>query len=188
MSAMSKFTLRIASCGFALALLLFAASFRWGLTASLVRLEAIFWPTALLLSGRASPTHAIDAGTLAAVAFSALMNGALYFGVAWIVWWAMCLAGITKTTASEKERVVSAFLVVGLGFALLVALAEAAFRGLPQFTAHRLADAWLISANLFALIVITCASAGWTMCWLRKYFRGRGHGGHSVSRAATRKP
>lgn len=187
MSTMTKFTLRIASCGFALALFLFAASFRWGLTARLAHLEAIFWPTALLLSGRASPTHAIDAGTLAAVAFSALMNGALYFGLAWILWWVMRLAGITKTAPGGKERIVSAFLTVGLGFALLVALAEAAFRGLPQLTAHGLADTWLISANLFALIVITCASAGWTMWWLRKYFRGRGHGAQSVSRGAARK-
>jgi hypothetical protein len=188
MSTMTKFTLRTASCGFALAFLIFAASFHWGLTTRLARLEAIFWPTALLLSGRASPIHAIDAGTLAAVAFSALMNGALYFGIAWIGWWISRLGGITKTAPSDKDRMVSAFLAVGLGFALVVALAEAAFRGLPQFTAHGLADTWLISANLFALIVITCASAGWTMWWLRKYFRGRDHGVHSVSRGAARKP
>jgi hypothetical protein len=188
MVTMSKFTLRIASCGFALACLLFGASFHWGLTGRIALLERIFWPTAMLLSGRASPTHAIDAGTLAAAGFSALMNGALYFGLAWIVWWALRFAGIAKTAASDKDRMVSAFLVVGLGFALLVALAEAAFRGLPKFTAHGLADTWLISANLFALIVLTCAAAGWTMSWLRKYFRGHGGGADSVSRAATRKP
>ncbi len=187
MSTMSKFTFRIASCGFALACLLFAASFHWGLTSRIAQLERIFWPTAMLLSGRASPTHGIDAGTLAAVGFSALMNGALYFGLAWIVWWVARLGGIVKTAASEKDRMVSVFLVVGLGFALLVALAEAAFRGLPKFTAHGLADTWLISANLFALIVITCAAAGWTMWWLRKYFRGRSHGDRSVApRSANR--
>jgi hypothetical protein len=187
MSTMNKFTLRIASCGFGLAWLLFAASFHWGRTGYLARLETIFWPTAILLSGRASPAHGIDAGTLAAVVFAALMNGAVYFGLAWIVWWVARLAGIMKTASSEKDRLVSAFLAMGLGFAVLVALAEAAFRGLPKFTAHGLADTWLISANLFALIVITCALAAWTMWWLRKYFRGRSHGDPSVSRSAARK-
>ena len=187
MSTMNKFTLRIGSCGFALACLLFAAIYHWGRTAYLARLEALFWPTAMLLSGRASAARAIDAGTLAAVSFSALMNAALYFGIAWIVWWVARLAGIMKAAPGEKDRLVSAFLAVGLGFALLVALAEAAFRGLPKFTAHGLSDTWLISANLFALIVITCALAGWTMWWLRKYFLGRSHGGSSVSGSAARK-
>jgi hypothetical protein len=188
MGTMSKFTFRIASCGFALACLLFGASFHWGLTGRIAWLERIFWPTAMLLSGRASPAHGIDAGTLAAVGFSALMNGALYFGLAWIVLWGLRFAGIAKTDSSEKDRVVSAFLAVGLGFALLVAMGEAVLRGLPKFTAHGLGDTWLISANLFALIVITCAAAGWTMCWLRKYFRGRGHGQNAASQRAARKP
>lgn len=182
---MSKFTLRFASCGFALACLFFAASFRWGRSVGFVRLEAIFWPAMLLLSGRASHTHAVSAGTLAAVGFSALMNGALYFGLAWIVWWAGRLAGVVKSAPNEKERMVTGFLTVGLGFALLVALAELAMRGLPA--SRGLNDAWLLFGNLFALIVITCASAGWSMWWLRKYFRGRMHGAHSGSGRTARK-
>jgi hypothetical protein len=188
MVTMSKFTFRLASCGFALACLLFAASFHWGHTFGIATLETIFWPTIVLLSARAGAAHSMNAGTLAAVGFSALMNGALYFGLAWIVWWALRLAGITKTATSERDGVVSAFLVLGLGFAALVALAEAAFRALPKFTAHGLADAWLISANLFALIVLTCAAAGWAMCWLRGYFRRHGSGGDSPSPGAVRKP
>ncbi|MDE3137246.1 MAG: hypothetical protein KGL59_11775 [Acidobacteriota bacterium] len=129
----------------------------------------------------------MGAGTLAAVGFSALMNGALYFGLAWIVWWVLRLSGIAKTATSDKDRVVSAFLLVGLGFASLVALGELVFRGLPKIAAHGLAEAWLIFANLFALIVITCATAGWAMWWLRRYFRGYGHRANRVSRAA-RKP
>jgi hypothetical protein len=187
MGTMSKFALRLAFCGFALACLLFAASSHWGHTSGIASLETIFWPTIVLLSGRPDVAHSMNAGTLAAVGFSALMNGALYFGLAWIVWWALRLAGITKTATSEKDRVVSAFLVLGLGFAALVALAEAAFRGLPKFTAHAFADAWLVSANLFALIVLTCAGAGWAMWWLRRYFRGYGQREDRVSPGTVRK-
>jgi hypothetical protein len=187
MATMSKFTLRIASCGFALACLLFAASFHWGHTTDIARLETIFWPTRMLLSGRANAAGGLNAATLAAVGFSALMNGALYFGLGWIVWWALRLAGITKVAVGEKDRAVSLFLVLGLGFAALVALAEAAFRGLPKFTARGLADAWLISANLFALIVITCAAAGWAMWWLGRYFRGYSQERDRVSPGAARK-
>lgn len=177
MSTMSKITLRSGSCGFALACLLFAASYRWGGGANYARIEAIFWPTMLLLSGRASPEHALSVGTIVLVGFSALMNGALYFGFAWVLWWAGRLAGLVKTAPSEIERMVSGFLALGLGFALIVALAELALRGLPASRGPD--DVWLIFANLFALITITCATAGWSMWWLRKYFRGRVHGAHS---------
>ena len=169
---MRKFTLRIGLCGFAIAWLLFAASFPWRGSAQLVRLEMVFWPTSMLLAASGGAMR-LGAGLLAATGFSALMNGAAYFGVAWLAWWIAHLAGKTKTPVSAKERFVSVFLAVGLGFSLLVALGEAAIHGLPKFAGRGLAETWLASTNLFALIVITCASSGWTMWWLREFFRRR---------------
>lgn len=169
---MRKFTLRIGGCGVVAACLLFAAVHGWARSARLDELVTVFWPTSILLAGSGAGTR-LGVGELFRAAFSALMNGAIYFGVAWALWWALRLAGITKAAASAKDRFVSAILAVGLGFTLAVALAETAIHGLSKLGAEGLAGFWLVSANLFALVVITCVLSGWTMWWLRSYFGSR---------------
>jgi hypothetical protein len=170
---MQRFTLRIGSWGFALAVFLFAAVLHWGRTARLEHLLTILWPTAILLAPGPSPATQLSFGEFFKVLFSALMNGAAYFGAAWLVWWAARFAGILKKEPSAIDRFVSVFIVVGLGFTLLVALAELAIDGPSKFAAHGASGLWLVSANLFALMVITCALSGWSMWWLRNYFRRR---------------
>jgi len=172
---MGKFVIRIGWCGFAIACILFAFSQSTGHPARLDRLQMAFWPTSILFASRHAAAER-PGGEFFAGAFSALMNGAFYAGLGWLAWWAARLAGMAKAAPGEKARFISFFLALGLGFSLLVALAEAALRR-PKFTAQGLGAAYLISANLFALIVLTCAPAGWSLWWLRGFLARRGAAG-----------
>ncbi len=170
---MGKFVIRIGWCGFAIACVLFAISHGLGHPAGPGRLQMALWPGSILFASRHVAARRLGASEFFAVGFSALMNGAFYAGLAWLVWWEARLAGRAKAAPSAKARFISFFLALGLGFSLLVAVAEAALHR-PRFTAHALGVAYLLSANLFALIVLTCALAGWSFWWLRGFFARRG--------------
>jgi hypothetical protein len=187
MPTTNKFAFRIGSCGFALAVIFFGVVLRWGRTPQIEHWLTVFWPTAILLAPGPSQATQLSLGEFFKVAFSALMNGAAYFGVAWLVWWAAHFAGVMRTEPSPRDRFVSAFLAVGLGFTLLVTLAELAIKGASKFTAHGLSGLWLVSANLFALMVITCVMSGLSMWWLRNYFRRRQEARSAASPHVTRK-
>jgi hypothetical protein len=172
---MGKFTLRIGFLGFVLACVFFAAS-RWlGRSASLDHFEAVLWPTSILPLVRTAPVRLTIAGFLTAL-FSALLNGAYYFGLAWLAWWVARLAGIAKREPSPQGRFVSFFLGIGFLFSLLVAAAEAAIHWPREFSARDLFAAYLISANLFALVVLVCGSSGWALWRLRAFFGHRAAG------------
>lgn len=171
---MGKFVIRIGWCGFVVACALFAATQWLGHSAGLDHLLPALWPTSILLASRRVHTARLTLGTSFALGFSALMNAAFYAGLAWLAWWAARLAGIVKSGPSAKARVISFFLALGLGFSALVALAETAFHLPSKFTARSLLAGYLVSANLFALIVLTCALAGWALFWLRDFLVRRG--------------
>lgn len=168
---MARFTLRIGYVGIVAACFLFAAVLHWGRTPGVERLVTIFWPTSLLLAPGPGPAVHLGAGEIVKVAFSALMNGAAYFGVAWLVWWAAYLLGITKRGPTPKEHFVSGFIAIGLGFTLVMALMELAVYGLPKLSRVRIF--WLGMVNLYALLAISCALAGWSMWWMRNYYMRR---------------
>ena len=170
---MGKFVIRIGWCGFAVACILFAISRWFEPSAGLDRLQLALWPASMLFASRHAAARRLGAGESFAVAFSALMNGAFYAGLAWLAWWGTHLAGIAKAAPSAKARFISFLLALGLIFAGLLALAEAAIHR-PKFTAQGLSAAYLILANLFALIVLTCALSGWALWWLRGFFARRG--------------
>jgi len=174
---MGKFVIRTGWCGFAIACALFAAS-RWiGHSAHLDRLETILWPGSILPGSGRVPAARLGLGEFFAVAFSALMNGAFYAGLSWLVWWAARLEGIARSGLSEKARYISLFLAICLIFSALVGGAEAAIDWPRKLTAQRLLEAYLVSANLFALIVLTCALAGWAFWWVRGLLARRGAAG-----------
>lgn len=181
---MKKFTFRIGSFGVAAACFLFAAVLRWGRTPEVDRLLTIFWPTSLLLAPGPGPGVHLGAGEIVKVAFSALMNGAAYSGVAWLVWWAAYLLRITKTGPTPREHFVSGFVAIGLGFTVLAAVVELAVYGLPKLSG--VSTFWLGLVNLYALMAISCASAGWSMWWLRNYYLRR-QGAHSAAPHGGRK-
>jgi hypothetical protein len=169
--AMGKIIWRIGLFGFAIACVLFAVSRITGPVSMLGLLETVFWPASILPSQRFTPAR-LSLGELFAVSFSALMNDAFYSGSAWLVWWLARLGGIAKTTPSARARFISLLLAVCLIFTALAALAEAAIHR-PQFSPQGFLEAYLISANLFALIVLTCAISGWAFWWLRDLVAGR---------------
>jgi hypothetical protein len=176
---MGKFVIRIGYCGFAIACIFFAF-FQWhGRSASFPRAETLLWPTSILfVSRQAGTAHLYGVSGFFAVIFAALMNGAYYAGLAWLVWWAARLAGLAKKPPGARGRFISLFLSICLAFAALVALAEAAIHR-PKLTAQGLLETYLVSANLFGLIVLACALSGWAMWWFRDFLSRRGAGAPS---------
>jgi hypothetical protein len=173
----SKLIVRIGLIGFVIAVILFALPRLLGPSTAIEHLQSLLWPTSMLLGPGALGAGALGAEELAAMAFSALLNGACYLGLAWLVWWAARLAGWISSAPSEKDRFVSLFLAVGVSFSLLVALAEALIHGFSKLGANGLLVTWLIAANLFALVVVTCASSAWMLWWLRGFYQRHGRGG-----------
>lgn len=169
---MGKFTLRAGLVGCAVAALFFLFRRFPGQGGELVLWRAALWPTSVLL-GQFPVAASVGPAEWAAAAFSAVMNGAVYFGLAWMLWWAVRAAGWIRAAPSARDRFISFFLGMGLSFALLVILAEAAFRGLPKFGAGQRFPLYLVAANLFALIVITCLMAAWILWWLRGLYERR---------------
>lgn len=169
---MGKFTFRIGLGGCAVALFLFVLHRFGGPSGELPIWQSVFWPTSMLL-GKLPATPRVGLSVWVAVAFAALMNGAAYFGCAWALWWIARLAGWLRNPVREKDRFVSIFLGIGLGFALLVTLGEAAVHGVPRPGSSERYSLYLVAANLFALIVITCLTAAWILWWLRGWYGRR---------------
>lgn len=164
---MGKYISRSGWCGLGVACILFATSplvhATW-----FTYVEAVLWPMSILQA--AAPAETL-AGLLA-ICFSALMNVAYYAGLAWLVWWTARLAGKAKSTPGPRARFISFFLAVCLSLAALIALAQAAIHR-PQITAPGLWETYLISANVFSVIVASCAVSGWALWWLRDFLARR---------------
>lgn len=164
---MGKFISQIGWCGFGVACILFATS-PLVHAAWFAYVEAGLWPMSLLRV----TAPAASLASLLAICFAALMNVAYYGGLAWLLWWTARLAGRAKTEPSERGRFISFFLAVCLGLAALMALAQAVIHR-PQITASGLWETYLISANVFSVIVASCALSGWALWWLRDFLARR---------------
>lgn len=170
---MQRFSFRFGSCGFALAIVLFGVVLRWGRTAGIEQLLILLWPTSILLAPGPTPSTVLDSTEFLKLIFSSVMNGSFYFGVAWIIWWAARYLKVLKAEPSERDRFVSSFVLMGLGIVVLVGVVELFLKGLPEASARGFTSLWLVTTNLFALMVITCVLSGWSMWWMRNYYRRR---------------
>lgn len=170
---MQRFSFRFALCGFAVAIVLFGVVLHSGHTPRIDHLVIVLWPTSILIAARPGSSTPFGSAGFLKMIFSAVMNGSLYFGVAWIVWWAARFLKVLKAEPTQKERFVSGFIVMGLALVVLVGLVELFLKGLPEASARAFTGVWLVTSNLFSLMVITCALSGWSMWWLRNYYRRR---------------
>lgn len=177
---MHKFCFRIGACGFAVAIVLFGVAMHWGRTGEVNRLLAVLWPTSILLAPGPGPSTPATTDEFLKMFFSAVMNGSLYFGLSWIGWWAARYLKILKAAPSESERFVSSFILMGLIIVVLVGVVELFLKGPPSASRQGATNVWLVTSNLFALMVITCVFSGWSMWWMRNYYRRR-QSAHSSS-------